>query len=86
MVTHRIIRAKHLSTQPQYLTKGDANQDPDPQWVKKQQVVGRVTAVVPYLGYAILFTRSQPGFYLLVALPATLLSWDLITNIIASFY
>ncbi|MGB9960139.1 MAG: signal peptidase I [Candidatus Bathyarchaeales archaeon] len=77
-VTHRIIDV----TNEGFKTKGDANEDPDPWTVKKQDVVGKVIAVIPYIGYLGYFIRTPIGFILLIIIPATILILIEIKNII----
>jgi len=51
VVTHRIINARTtLDGQVEYLTKGDNNPSPDPEWIKPVQVRGTLWYAAPYLG------------------------------------
>ncbi len=77
-VTHRIINI----TDEGFITKGDANEDPDQWIVKKENIIGKVIAVIPYLGYLSHFVRTPVGFTLLIIIPATLLIILEIKNII----
>ena len=77
-ITHRIINI----TEEGFITKGDANEDPDTWIVKKENVVGKVIATIPYLGYLGHFVRTPIGFTLLIIIPATLLIIMEIKNII----
>ena len=77
-VTHRIINI----TDEGFITKGDANEDPDQWIVKKENIIGKVIAVIPYLGYLGYFVRTPIGFTLLIIIPATLLIILEIKNII----
>jgi len=77
-VTHRIINI----TDEGFITKGDANEDPDQWIVKKENVIGKVIAVIPYLGYLGYFVRTPVGFTLLIIIPASLLIILEIKNII----
>ena len=77
-VTHRIINI----TDEGFITKGDANEDPDQWIVKKENIIGKVIAVIPYLGYLGYFVRTPVGFTLLIIIPATLLIILEIKNII----
>ena len=77
-VTHRIINI----TDEGFITKGDANEDPDQWIVKKENIVGKVIAVIPYLGYLGYFIKTPIGFTLLIIIPATLLIILEIKNII----
>jgi signal peptidase len=62
IIIHRIVNV----TLEGFITKGDAMDRPDPWVVKREDVIGRVVACVPYLGYAyVLF--SNPATALLFA-------------------
>jgi len=77
-VTHRIIGI----TSQGFITKGDANEDPDQWIVKKDNVVGRVVAVIPLIGYLTYFVRTPVGFILLIVIPATIMIIMEIRNIV----
>ncbi len=64
-VTHRLVGR----TADGAVTKGDANNIPDPEPVRPEQIAGRVVLVIPRLGSAALFLRT-PGGILLAALLA----------------
>ena len=68
-ITHRIIN----TTDQGFITKGDANEDPDTWIVKKENVIGKVISTIPYIGYIGYFVRTPLGFILLIIIPATLL-------------
>jgi hypothetical protein len=62
IIAHRVVNV----TGEGFVTKGDAMDRPDPWIVRREDVVGRVVACVPYLGYAyVLF--SNPATALLFA-------------------
>ena len=77
-VTHRIFNI----TDEGFITKGDANEDPDQWIIKKENIIGKVIAVIPYLGYLGHFVRTPIEFTLLIIIPATLLIILEIKNII----
>lgn len=70
--THRIVERVEQNGAISYITKGDANEAPDPQPVAKSSVIGEIIAHVPYAGYLLDFARTPIGFSLLVGLPAAL--------------
>jgi signal peptidase len=76
-VTHRIIDI----TNEGFKTKGDANEDPDQWIVKKENVIGKVIAIIPLIGYLGYFVRTPIGFILLILIPATILIIIEIKNI-----
>ena len=77
-ITHRIINI----TDEGFITKGDANEDPDQWIVKKENVIGKVILTIPYIGYIGYFVRTPIGFTLLIILPASLIIILEIRNII----
>ena len=66
-ITHRIINI----TDQGFITKGDANEDPDQWIVKKENVIGKAILTVPFIGYLGYFVRTPIGFILLILLPAS---------------
>jgi signal peptidase len=77
-VTHRIFNI----TNEGFITKGDANEDPDQWIVKRENIVGKVIAIIPYIGYVGYFVRTPIGFTLLIVIPATLIIILEIRNIL----
>jgi signal peptidase I len=73
IVTHRIVASDIQDGEKVYLTKGDANEEADSGWVREEQIVGRVMATVPYLGYVSNWIRTPAGFVALIVLPAAIL-------------
>lgn len=60
LVTHRIVRARALDDgTAQYEFKGDANNAPDPQWVKPKQIRGVLQYHVPFLGRVLTLLRPS---------------------------
>ena len=56
-----------------FQTKGDANEDVDERYVRPDEVIGRVSFVIPYLGYFGEFARSVVGFFVFLVIPAVLI-------------
>lgn len=69
-VTHRIIEVKNKNNQTSYITKGDANNAPDDQEIKQNEIVGKVAFNIPHIGVFISFLKTLPGFILFIILPA----------------
>lgn len=67
--THRVIGVEG----GQYVTQGDANENADGQPVPAGAVLGRVTLVIPLIGYAILWANTPVGYISLVLVPIGLL-------------
>lgn len=64
LVTHRIV---DVTENGKFITKGDANNTPDPEEVSAWQVQGRTAAVIPKLGLISLWLRGPFGPLLLGA-------------------
>lgn len=77
-ITHRIAEI----TDEGFVTKGDANEHPDPKPAKKGEVIGRVAFSVPYIGHIIAFARTKLGYALLVGIPAALIILDEFADIV----
>jgi signal peptidase len=77
-ITHRIINI----TNEGFITKGDANEDPDQWIVKKENVIGKLILTIPYIGYIGYFVRTPIGLILLIVLPASLIIIIEIRNIV----
>ncbi len=64
--THRIVRLVDREDGLWLETKGDANGDPDPSIIPAGDVIGRVTVILPYAGYAVrLLSTAQGAMFLL---------------------
>ena len=68
-VTHRIVNIADEG----FVTKGDANEDPDQWAVKKENVIGKVILTIPFIGYLGYFVRTSTGIILLIVLPASVI-------------
>jgi signal peptidase len=64
VVVHRIVAIDNGV----YTFKGDANAFPDPQQVRRTQLVGRLSTSVPWVGSALLWLASPVNALLLLAL------------------
>ena len=73
-VTHRVVNITASEAGIiQFQTKGDANKEPDGRWVQSQEIIGKVTLVIPYLGYVSNFAKSRLGFLTIIFIPAILI-------------
>jgi signal peptidase len=77
-ITHRIINI----TNEGFITKGDANEDPDQWIVKRENVIGKAVFTIPFIGYIGYFVRTPIGFILLIVIPASLIIIMEIRNIV----
>ena len=67
--THRVIDVIERDGTVAYVTKGDANEDPDSGTVSHEQVLGEVLVTLPLLGYVVRFVNTPVGFAVVVVGP-----------------
>ena len=84
MITHRVVEVIDGEYGLMFLTKGDANEDPDAYGVPAQNVVGRVWMSVPYVGYAMDFMKTPLGFGPFIGIPAALIVGMELKNIVVA--
>jgi signal peptidase I len=75
-VTHRIVGTSFDEGRDTFITKGDANENPDREMISETRILGKVDFSLPYLGYIVAFTKTQTGFLLLIVIPATLIIYS----------
>lgn len=73
LITHRVIGTSENSENLSFETKGDAVEEKDLFQVEKQEVVGKVVFVMPYLGYLFNSGQTLPVFLGLILAPAFLI-------------
>lgn len=82
--THRVVDVQRESGELRFVTKGDNNEDADPQPIGADQLLGRVAITLPLIGHVVLFANTQLGFLTLVGLPIGLLvlseAWTLVRD------
>jgi signal peptidase I len=71
-LTHRIIEVRDKEAGV-FVTKGDANEIPDTQYVLNDYILGKVVLNIPYAGLFLWAIKTLPGFIFLIGLPALLL-------------
>lgn len=81
--THRVYGTEMVSGQIEYITKGDANDTPDRESVKKKYILGKVLIAIPYLGYGVAFVKKPIGFLLVILVPTFIIIFGEIKNIYA---
>jgi signal peptidase len=72
-VCHRVVEIVDTEEEFGFITKGDANEGPDPDVVKPGAIIGRVVFDLPYVGYVARFIKTPLGFGLLLGLPAVII-------------
>ncbi len=58
IIVHRVIDTSYIKGKLMYITKGDANKDKDPYPVAIEQIIGKVIAVIPKIGWISLWLKS----------------------------
>lgn len=73
VVTHRVISVTQQAGVHCFKTKGDANPGADLEPISEKAILGKVLFHIPYVGYASQFALQPTGWFMLVALPASIL-------------
>jgi len=76
LVTHRVIKKHVASESLRFVTKGDANENPDAEPVYRGDFVGVVTFSIPLIGYVVAFGNTQMGYVAMVLVPVMLLIFN----------
>ena len=70
LVTHRVVRVESdAASGLRFVTRGDANRDPDPNPIPARQVVGTIWFHLPFIGILLLFIRTPLGLGLTIGAP-----------------
>ena len=77
-VTHRIIE----ETPQGFITKGDANQTPDPRTVAQSSIQGKVIFTIPKLGFLVAFSKTKTGILLFIVVPVVIIIYDQIRAVV----
>ena len=73
-VTHRVVNIVEIEGKLHFQTKGDANEEPDPNFVSsKGDKMRKVVFHLPYLGFVAQFMNSKLAFLVFVGIPAIIL-------------
>ena len=72
IVTHRIIEILQKDGKSFFSTKGDANRSEDEDSITQDKIIGKISLVIPKLGYLVAFSKSLPGLIILAIIPAVL--------------
>lgn len=70
---HRIVNTEVVEGEIQYVTKGDANEFPDMELIRKSEVWGKVYLEIIYGKQITDFVKSPLGFTLTILLPLVLI-------------
>ncbi len=69
VLSHRVVSNKDGVIK----TKGDANKDLDKWELGENAVIGKVILILPLFGYLVAFSKTLPGLFILIYLPALFL-------------
>lgn len=72
VITHRVLEIKENNGALSFVTKGDANDAQDSEPVPGENILGRVSFSIPYIGYLTEFTRTKKGIFLLLIVPGAI--------------
>lgn len=79
VVTHRIINTISDYGEKAFVTKGDANNAEDADWVKANNYIGKYKGRIPYVGDFALFLQTPLGMVIFIGIPVLLfIAYDMI--------
>lgn len=73
LITHRVVEIHQAQTSMRFSTKGDNNENSDPEPVYRDEFVGEVTFNIPLIGYVVAFGQTRLGWAVMVMVPTLLL-------------
>jgi signal peptidase len=76
LITHRVVEKHQAGDSVRFVTKGDANENADPEPVYRNEIVGELRFAVPFIGYVVAFGNTQMGYLALVLVPVMLLIFN----------
>jgi len=75
-VTHRIVDVEDRDGERIFETQGDANDAPDGEDVRQDEIVGKVLFHIPYLGYPVSYAQTPQGFLILIVIPSVIIVYE----------
>lgn len=92
LITHRVVEKHQTESSFRFVTKGDANEEPDPEPVYRDEYFGKVGDLdlplvdqvlftVPYVGRIVAFGQSPLGYATMVLVPVLALIFSEIWNL-----
>jgi signal peptidase I len=73
-ITHRVVAVTSTDEGPVFVTRGDANSTADPVAARADQLRGRLTSQVAFLGFLLAMISMPSGIAALLSIGATLLT------------
>jgi len=83
--THRIHEIKDKDGTKTFVTKGDANEEPDFESVGLDRVIGKQRFTIALVGYVLWFVKTLPGLIIIIVIPALILIYDEVDKIKKEF-
>ncbi len=80
--THRIHEIKEDHGVEIFVTKGDANDQPDVDTIDKGLIMGKVFVVIPFIGYLTNYIKTIEGLIILIIIPSVIIIYDEFLKII----
>lgn len=85
VVTHRVAEVLEQAGETMYVTKGDANTEADRVTVPHSMLIGKVSFVLPSIGKIIAFSKTLPGYIMLIMIPALYLLFHGVWGMVHAF-
>lgn len=84
IVTHRIVKVNR-EEKVSFTTRGDANDVNDINQVQTDNIIGKVTTHIPFVGYFMNFAKQKIGILILIIIPGVLIILLELLNLKKSF-
>jgi len=79
--THRLYSIETSDSGNVYITKGDANEEPDFERISENRVIGKQFYSIALLGYVIGYVKTLPGLLIIIIVPAVIIIYEEINKI-----
>ena len=79
--THRIKAVEEGENQKAYITKGDANEDPETEKITQDKIFGKEFFSIALLGYVLGYIKTLPGLLIIIIIPAVIIIYEEINKI-----
>lgn len=79
--THRIVEVSNSDGVITFVTKGDANEDSDREYIEKENIIGKELFAISLVGYLIGYIKTLPGLVLIIIIPAVIIVYEEVRKI-----
>ena len=79
--THRIHDIESSDSGIIYITKGDANEEPDFERIAENRIIGKQFYSIALLGYVIGYVKTLPGLLIIIIVPAVIIIYEEVNKI-----